>query len=187
MLCEICKINQATIHIQEFNNGEKKTIHICDSCASKKGLDLMGQKGINIAEFLYKLSASSEKKLPYSSEEHKSDEMLPSQKMIANIICPKCGWESKRLQETGRLGCEECYKAFSEVLTKTLSSMHKGIVHTGKCPEMCENSSSVLVLDILNLQKQLELHVKREEYEEAAKLRDRINELQKDLDTENNG
>jgi len=42
------------------------------------------------------------------------------------------------------------------------------------------------MLDIFNLQKQLNIHVMREEYEEAAKLRDQINKLKKEISFEIN-
>ena len=35
MLCQICKANPATIHIQEIVNGQTNTLHICPECAKK--------------------------------------------------------------------------------------------------------------------------------------------------------
>lgn len=179
MLCEICKQNQATIHIQEVNKEGKTTLHICKSCAVKKGLDTIGLQGINIAEILYKLSASSEELLPATTNSTTQPDFSANNEVITNIICPKCKWEIKKFQQTGRLGCENCYQAFAEILSEALSNMHKGIIHTGKHPDLKESGTGLLLLDILNMQKQLDIHVSREEYEEAAKLRDQINELKK--------
>ena len=39
MLCQICKANPATIHIQEIANGEATTLHICAECARKRNID----------------------------------------------------------------------------------------------------------------------------------------------------
>ena len=179
MLCEICKQNQATIHIQELNKGGKTTLHICESCATKKGLDKIGLQGINIAEILYKLSASSEEMLSVTTNNAAQSDVYDNNKVITNIICPECKWNISKFQQTGRFGCENCYQAFSEILSETLSSMHKGIIHIGKCPNLKNTGPGLLMLDILNLQKQLDMHVIREEYEEAAKLRDQINKLKK--------
>ena len=38
MLCQICKANPATIHIQEIVNGQTNTLHICAECAKKRNL-----------------------------------------------------------------------------------------------------------------------------------------------------
>ena len=61
MLCEICKKNEATIHIQEIIGGQKKSMHLCSSCAAAKqqgeGLDL---GPFNLAGLLYKLSGGGE-------------------------------------------------------------------------------------------------------------------------------
>ena len=180
MLCEICKQNLATIHIQELNKKGKTTLHICKDCATKKGLNTIGLQDINVAEILYKLSASTKGFLPVTGKSITQPEISLNNKVITNIICPKCKWEIRKFQETGRLGCENCYQAFSEILHEALSNMHKGTIHTGKCPNLKESGAGLLLLDILNLQKQLDVYVMREEYEEAAKLRDQINKLKKE-------
>ena len=52
MLCEICKQNQATIHVQTIDKGEKITLHVCADCAAEKDLNTAGTDGVNIAEIL---------------------------------------------------------------------------------------------------------------------------------------
>ncbi len=56
MICEICNKNPATIHIQEIINGQKKVLHICADCASKKSTENPLLQGFNVAEMLYNLS-----------------------------------------------------------------------------------------------------------------------------------
>ena len=178
MLCDICKINQATIHIQELHVNGKTNLHMCESCAAKKGLTTKSLQGINIAEILYKLSASPGELLPATDNKTvPQPEISAVNQIVTNLTCSKCKWDIRKFQQTGRLGCENCYQAFSEILSETLTNMHKGIIHVGKCPILKEPGPGLLILDILNLQKQLDIHVAREEYEKAAKLRDQINEL----------
>ena len=38
MLCQICKKNPATVHVQEIVNGEKRIMHFCAECAEKKSM-----------------------------------------------------------------------------------------------------------------------------------------------------
>ena len=96
-----------------------------------------------------------------------------------DIMCTKCKWDFRKFQETGRFGCENCYQVFSTVLAETLRNIHKGVSHIGKSPNMKSSGPSLIMLEILNLQKQLDIHIRREEFEEAAKLRDQINGLKK--------
>jgi len=176
MLCEICKHNQASIHIQEIADGEKKALHICTDCASKKGLNAANFQGINIAEILYKLSTNPDPSLLNELNAHPIDDAT-IEKTDAVVICQNCNWTSEKLQKTGKLGCEHCYKTFSEILTETLSNMHRGAIHTGKRPNTKASGQGKLMLDIISYQQKLDKHVLREEFEEAAKLRDIINNL----------
>ncbi len=56
MLCHICHQNPATIHIQEFINGEKKTLHICAKCAAAKASGDSALNPFNLAELIYNIS-----------------------------------------------------------------------------------------------------------------------------------
>ena len=187
MLCEMCKQNQATIHIQEINNGKKMTLHVCASCAAKKGLGTIEGEENNIAEILYKLSAPLEGEngmmMDYSghADINFADDVTPA------IICPKCKWDMNKFQKTGRLGCENCYQVFSGILSETLRNIHRGVLHIGKRPNIKSSGPNLVMLEILNLQKQLNIHVIREEFEEAAKLRDQINKLKKEMKSKKNG
>ena len=183
MLCEICKQKQATIHIQEISKGEKIVLHICESCATNKGLDTIGLQSFKIAEILYKLSGTTGEPLIPIADDSLQVNTSSDNKTVTTIICPKCKWDINKFQKTGRLGCENCYKTFSEILSRTLSNMHKGTLHTGKCPDLKKTKSSLLLLDILNLQKQLDLYIQREEYEKAATVRDEINKLKNETDS----
>ncbi len=171
MLCKICNKNPATIHIQEIVNGEKKTLHICADCAAKKSKEDPVLQGFNLAEMLYSLSgqlgSDAEKPEPVKDREE------PQQS-----VCPKCGWDTGRFRKTGRLGCANCYDVFSEIVTPALSNMHRGVLHVGKVPGVEPSAASGRrAMEIMKLQRELEDCVRREDFEKAAEIRDRINEL----------
>lgn len=163
MLCDICKKNEATIHIQEIIGGQKKSLHLCSSCAAAReessGLDF---GPFNLAGLLYKLAGEK------NGREEADDRVL---------TCDVCHWSDKKLKQTGRLGCENCYKVFAPLLAEALKDMHNNTTHIGKQPvgkgtELCNWHR-----ELAALQKELQRAVEIEDYESAAVLRDSINEL----------
>lgn len=178
MLCEICNKNQASIHIQEIVKGQKHSLHICSSCAEKKGLSEMALQGINIAEILYKISTnvSSGQDIPdLDFADASPDE---KEEVFSGASCEACGWNTDKFNKTGRLGCAKCYAAFKDILKEALKNMHKGTMHVGKRPRgPGAPGSDAPMLEIMSLQRLLDEHVQREEYEQAAKVRDRLKAL----------
>ncbi len=174
MICEICNQNPATIHIQEIINGQKKVLHICADCASKKSTENPLLQGFNVAEMLYNLSGQ------FGAGDVQPSQQEPSE---IELICPGCGWHSEDLKRTGKLGCQQCYTTFKEVLEKALKTMHHGTLHVGKSPASMggDDTDSKKVAELMSLQKELEDLVQREEYEKAAIVRDKINLLKQEL------
>ncbi len=175
MLCKICNKNPATIHIQEIVNGEKKTLHICAGCAAQKSKEDPVLNGFNLAEMLYSLSGQMG-----AQEGDKQEQPKDGEEVLPLSVCPKCGWDSARFRKTGRLGCANCYSVFEDIVIPALANMHRGSFHVGKAPGAAGSSGSESgrrMLELMKLQKELEDHVRREEFEKAAEVRDRINAL----------
>ncbi|MFA6104137.1 MAG: UvrB/UvrC motif-containing protein [Victivallaceae bacterium] len=180
MLCDACKKNDATIHIQEIISGQKKTIHLCGECAAKKSGDnpAMEIGGFNIAEMLYNLTEKLN--IPGFQQALQQGGAAPAPEKA--LVCPACGWTTEGLRNSGRLGCPECYNTFRDILEGALENMHRGKLHVGKKPGSDSSDESPrLMLELMNYQKELEELVQREEYEKAAKVRDTINELKKKI------
>ena len=175
MKCDVCHENEATIHIQEILNGKKKNLNICATCASEKNLADSAIEGFNLSEILYNISSQMIGDSP-SLEDHSTDHIHESH---PSVVCDKCGWDTSKFRETGRLGCAECYSVFEPLLRMAIKNMHKGNIHIGKHPKSFESSNAELAMTLMSLQKELEQHVVKEEYEEAAKIRDKINDLKK--------
>ena len=95
------------------------------------------------------------------------------------VICPACGLSYAEFKKIGRLGCESCYKAFKGYIIYLLRKLHGSTQHKGKYPKMKEDIS--LEAQIEELKKYLGRAVSLEEYEEAARRRDKIRSLEKNL------
>jgi protein arginine kinase activator len=184
MLCDICKQHEATIHIQEIVKNSKKAMHLCSECAVEKSQNdpSFDFGGFNLAEMLYNISEAEDGETPDFSSilEPTSDKQD-----IKDVQCPECKWTLKALRQTGRVGCPHCYKVFHEVIVNALENMHRGKLHVGKKPNgKCADNSPNFMLELMNLQKELDEVIQREEYEKAAKLRDKITNLKKKINNQ---
>lgn len=181
MLCHLCHKNPATIHIQEFVNGEKKSLHICAKCAASKASGDSALNPFNLAELIYNISEKIQ--IPGLEPLADDDNELEADLEAAAIICKTCGWNVDKMRRSGgRLGCSDCYKAFAELIEPSLEKLHRGTMHVGKKNSGERNGSPSQMLEVLRLKKELQEMVMREEYEMAADIRDKINQLQKQME-----
>jgi len=91
--------------------------------------------------------------------------------------CPNCGIKFSDFRASGRLGCAHDYEVFQEDLLKILESIHGQKTHSGKIPHRQPHARRVWA-ELMALRKQLQHAVSLENYEEAARLRDRIRRLE---------
>ncbi len=164
MQCQICNTNEATIHLTEITDGVRTEMHVCEQCAVEQGIAVKSQMSIN--ELLSNLLAS----------QPDDEEMLgPSQK---DISCPNCGFTLEQFQKEALLGCPHDYEVFEKSLLPLIAKAHDGkTYHAGKIPSKTSRSSKKQ-MDLLKMRQQLEAAVKAEDYEQAAQLRDKINQLE---------
>ncbi len=105
---------------------------------------------------------------------------------IAGLGCGNCGTTLEEVKRGHRLGCSECYSVFEDVLIAEIyaadclpphfTSNKKNLpFHMGRAPgeNLAINASSKL----LALNEALRETLNREDYEQAAWLRDQIKEL----------
>ncbi|HHN45867.1 MAG TPA: hypothetical protein ENN09_00360 [Planctomycetes bacterium] len=89
------------------------------------------------------------------------------------VRCPGCGITLKDFIASGRLGCEECYAAFAEQLEELHLKTHSAKKHKGKVPVRLNGPDrKKRMLEYLT--QELERAVKKENFEQAAALRDQI-------------
>lgn len=161
MLCEVCKKKEATVHLTEIINDKVTKLNLCEGCAKDKGTEMEEHFGLNdLLAGLADLGTTTEPEL------------------LESVKCPSCGFTYKDFKKVGRLGCGDCYEAFKKQLGPLLKRIHGADRHTGKIPL----SVGKTVKDTRNLQElkgRMEKAIQTEDFEEAARLRDKIKEMEK--------
>ena len=164
MRCQICQKSEATIHLTEITDGLRSEMHICEHCAHEQGIAVKSQ--IPIKELLNSLLAV----------QPTDDELFgPSEKELS---CPYCGLTLDQFRKEALLGCPHDYEVFEKSLLLLIERAHDGkTTHCGKVPSRMPEGAKKQV-ELISLRQQLDNAVQSEDYELAAKLRDKINRLE---------
>jgi protein-arginine kinase activator protein McsA len=104
-------------------------------------------------------------------------EVAPPLKKNVFPPCPKCGHTISDIQSTGKLGCGFCYTHFGDLVDIVDIAQNGAKKHIGKVPKNFINAiDSSEKLKILKLR--LAWAIEHEQFEDAAKLRDQLKELE---------
>jgi len=172
-MCEKCQKNQASVHMQQFLNGQKVELHLCQDCAFK----------IDNPEMLVSLENIFKGFLDQLNTKYFQPGMAPggaagSVKQTRSIkACSRCGMTFNKFKTGGRLGCDVCYQSFAKEVEVLLKNVQGSTRHEGKYPRRM-GAGILSKLQISELRAQLKNAIEEENYEEAARLRDEIRELE---------
>lgn len=182
MQCQVCKQDEATVHLTQIVDDDVRSLDLCVGCAKQKGVS--DPLGFSFAD-VFKEAAPEE-----AAGEAEAGKAARAPR--AEVQCSRCGLGHADFKKTGRLGCSDCYEAFAGVLDGMLKGMHKGIRHTGKMPNPAMHPTAARTVpgtraggkdaepaqsageELDRLSVQLAEAVAREAFEEAARLRDQI-------------
>lgn len=173
MLCEKCKKNEARINLVKIVNGQKQEIWLCEECAK------------NISDIPLLNNISSEIDFPFqglltgviSNMSHASVE---KEKREPEKKCPNCGLTYKEFKTSGKVGCAICYDVFSQEIERMLKTKTKDQDYSGKVPQKSEFEISQK-RKLKNLKENLQKLISKEEYEEAAIVRDSIKTIENNI------
>lgn len=160
MKCMFCD-QQATVHLTDIVNKKKREAHLCEQCARERHL-LPEQPGqaIDLKALVNLMMAPSA--VPFAQ----------TSPVSAPPSCPKCGLTYAAFKSEGRFGCAHDYEAFRSVLEPLLERVHRATNHAGKFP------SKARVAQLDGLREELKAAVALENYEQAARLRDLIRQIE---------
>ncbi len=149
MICDKCGKNEAEVFVEKIINGYKEKYNLCKDCAGS--IEATLPFTINISDFLTGLKSIN--------QQHKT-----------LVSCKNCNMSYDQFEKLGKFGCEHCYNAFEGELPALFKRIHGSDIHVG------ELHSKKLKLQ--ELKAQLSESILKEDYENAAILRDKIKEIQ---------
>lgn len=160
MQCDNCGKRDAVIQLTQVENNEMKILHLCDSCASERGVETAAQKtNAPLVDFLAQIGQG------------------PEEPKVTGA-CPSCGLSLAQLRQTGRLGCGVCYTHFHQHLGSLLRRLHGATRHVGKVVLPSEPDEHDMNARMSSLRRSLERAVEAEDFEHAATLRDELRRLE---------
>jgi protein arginine kinase activator len=169
MLCQICNKAPATVHVTEISHAsgaegaEGSTVeqrHLCEKCARNMKLPV-APINLNKTAAVWKLLKDSARRARDESA----------------LKCPACGMTLAEFRNKGRLGCPQDYTVFQEHLTPLLLRIHNATSHKGRLPGK-DDRELARERDLTRLRAELDVAIKTEAYENAARLRDQIQGLE---------
>jgi protein arginine kinase activator len=161
MLCEKCKKNTATVHMQQFIGGSKTEMHLCQACSFKMEIPISFENIFQgFLTSLQSVTANRPAKTP-------------------SAPCARCGMTYEQFKSAGKLGCEACYQAFAKEIEALFKNVQGSTRHEGKFPQRMGTELRAR-READQLRKQLKEAVDAENYEDAARLRDQIRALEKE-------
>jgi len=162
-LCQICHSRAATLHLTEIVGNQKKEIHLCEECAHKQGAKLA--QDMSFADFIKSVGNPIQKELD----------------KLAKLVCPVCGTSFLEFQQRSLLGCPNDYEVFEWQLMPLLERVQRATAHVGKVPRGIGRKVKMST-EILRLKRHLKRAVDGEQYERAARIRDRLKAMEDQLD-----
>ncbi len=195
MLCEHCKTREATVKYVEVINGVKTEHNLCSHCA--RSVDIGQYSALFEGEFpLGRLLAGLLGMQNAESGTARYD----------SVACPNCHTTYKEFVQNSRFGCPDCYSVFDPLIGENIKKLQGSERHVGKRPKNLQGQADEVgkghgtagfgseaeneaegfqKLDakerVLILQARLKEALRREDYEQAAALRDEMRGLKEEI------
>lgn len=189
MKCERCG-KDASVSVKAIVNGYEHDFYLCNDCL-KKYTDMSEENGIPNEEGFHKINLNNKKLesliqkfVPslddmidgyYEYKYNQNNHPYSYMEGLNQKACPNCGNLESNIRN-GIFGCKECYKLSDNLSRKVLKTYNNYDKYTGKFPKKDREFKQV-ALEIKKLQEKLDLSIATEDYEQAADLKEQIDDL----------
>lgn len=152
MLCDNCKEKPAKYFFKNLVGGQENIFHLCEQCARKK--NLLGDKKKSPIEVLNMMSEA------ISHDDHR-------------VICPVCCLSLAEFKKIARFGCSNCLSVFEPYIRTLIKEVQESEKHIGKRTK----AGGRRAVEIFRLREELRRALEKEDYEDAAQIRDKLKTL----------
>ncbi len=167
MTCKKCKNKKATYFYTESDGERNALCHDCSALIIRNGNELTDFSDTSADAYIPRLELGEYERYFSSLPVFFDDGMMK------NAKCRACGTDSTYLKKNRRLGCSECYSAFSQYLPISVS---QGVARLPRAQRARLESIKL----IKEMKEKMRVAVASEDFESAAKIRDRIKLLEAD-------
>lgn len=158
--CQSCQKAAASVHVTELKGEDKVEFHLCEECAQAQGLPPKSPP-VSMLDIFHQLV-----------------EKTGGSGKTRDRSCGGCGITFSEFKAKGRFGCAEDYDAFQSRVIPLLERIHGSSEHVADdAPEAPPVDDERAELN--RLRQDLHRVVLKEEYEEAARIRDQIQNLER--------
>jgi len=165
--CLKCRKRTASVKLVRIVDGKARSIYLCQECAAE--VSPFHKQTFSLQEAIEKVLTQLIEK---QSAEQETDEAASGPR------CPSCGTTLTAYRKSFLLGCAQCYQVFGGALDPQLRRLHGSTRHVGRVPRMVGKPLDDVAVTVTALKKELASAVSSEDFEKAARLRDRIRHLQ---------
>ena len=163
MKCKYCE-KPATFHITELTEPSgPQVMHLCEEHARVHLQKEASAPAVSIAGQLAKHLHMTQTKQELAELDQKE--------------CPICGISFFEFRNSGRLGCPYDYTHFEADLQPLLINIHDSVEHQGKHPRRAAASADSQA-QMIQLRREMEEAVEREDYERASEIRDELKRIE---------
>ncbi len=168
MLCNLCGKHNASIYFKGIVNNQTIKLHLCESCAKKKGMIFpFGKSVASLGNMVANLAQASS-----------------MGSTLFGTTCKKCGLSYAEFKQTSQMGCSQCYATFSPLIGPLLKQIHGSTQHVGKTSRRTVRLGSNME-ELARVKLELREAVKNEAFEKAAELRDAAQKLERQMTQSN--
>ena len=157
MICDNCRERDAVVNLTNVKDGMVRQQHLCERCAAEQGVETtVATPKPALSDFLQAVNQQAT--------------AAPGDQST----CHFCGATARDFRQTGRVGCARCYNAFERSLRELLRRLHGNAKHTGR--RYSPPAAGVLeaASTVGQLREELRRAIAGEQFELAAKLRDKL-------------
>ena len=170
MLCENCKKNTAVVHMKGLLNGAPTELHLCQECS----FNMVNMEMPTSLENIFKGILESVQSMGPMTIGPLSNRQVVRK---APGPCNVCGLSYDQFKATGKLGCEACYQAFPKEIVALFKNVQGSSHHEGKFPKRV-GTQFRQQREVDKLRSTLKKAIDEENFEEAARIRDQIRNLE---------